>query len=137
MTNDCTGEIDEKEFVEHHKRQLLSNTDMLSKTISFLINNKHIDNESTNNIQDTINKLKEQVISFNEDPWNGSCPYNDPTLDPKDPYYMRPGTGNSPEELAELGESVDAKRHAAGSETLMGCIRQSTDNPLNKEQDDN
>lgn len=68
---------------------------------------------------------------------NGSCPYNDPTLDPEDPYYMRSGTGNSPEELAKLSQSINAKRHAAGSETLMGCIRQSTNNPLNKEQDDN
>jgi hypothetical protein len=134
MTNDCTGEINETEFVDHHKRQLLSNTNMLDKTISFLINNKHIDNKLTKNIQDTISKLKEQVVSFNDDPWNGSCPHNDPTLDPKDPYYMRPGTGNSPEELARF---VDAERHASGSETLMGCIRQSTNNPLNKKQNDN
>ena len=132
MTNDDTSEINETEFIDHHKRQLLSNTNVLDKTISFLINNKHIDNKSTNNIQDTISKLKERVVSFNDDPWNGSCPYNDPTLDPKDPYYMKPGTGNSPEELAGFSKFVDTERHSAGSETLMGCIRQSTNNPLNK-----
>lgn len=115
-------------------KQMTEHTSIISETISFLINDKNLDNNKTRGIQDTIKSLETQINEFSNDPWNGSCPYNDPTLDPKDPYYMRPGSGNSPEELAKF---IDARRHASGSETLMGCIRQSTNNPLNKEQDDN
>ncbi len=40
----------------------------------------------------------------------GECPYNDPTLDWRDPYYMRKPFGNTPEELKEIGEAMSKAR---------------------------
>jgi hypothetical protein len=36
----------------------------------------------------------------------GECPYNDPTLDWRDPYYMRKPFGNTPEELREISQAM-------------------------------
>ncbi len=118
---------------EHATERLKKQTSNIKDVIDFLIIDKNIDNIKTREIQDTIKLLETQVKEFIDDPWNGFCPYNDPTLDHDDPYYMKPPFGKSPEELAEMNQA----RHRSGSETLMGCIRQSTNNPLNREQDDN
>ena len=47
--------------------------------------------------EERVRKLKGEGVE---------CPYNDPTLDWRDPYYMKKPFGNTPEELKQIGENM-------------------------------
>lgn len=120
------NELNRLMSTEHGIERAKVKTMQAISIMEFLINQKNIDNEKTNKITAQLKEVLMVIEELENDPWNGECPYNDPTLDINDPYYMKRPFGNTPEELKEKAE------HMNNSDTIKGVIAQNYGVPVYK-----
>lgn len=118
-------EITRLESKEHACTELIKKSTQCISIMAYLIESKGMDNLLTREIKSALEVSLDLITKFDNDLWNGECPYNDPTLDLNDPYYMRKPLGNTPEELSSIAQHMANK-----SETISGMVAQSLEEPV-------
>lgn len=100
-------EIEKLNSIPLHLSRIEKSTIKICNSIDFLIKKKNLDNAKTKKIKLKADELLAQIKKFISDPYLGECPYNDPTLNREDPYYMKPPFGNTPEQLKKLSQNYN------------------------------
>ena len=112
MINDDNYYAEEAEKLQSIPNQLnkLENSiKTILNSVDFLIKRKNLKNYRTEALKTKSNDLKKEIEDLISDPYLGDCPYNDPTLDHNDPYYMKPPFGKTPEQLKKLSQTKNEK----------------------------